>query len=82
MTRDPILHEVREARERHAALFGYDLRAIFADLKRTERRRNAKLIEPPPQGETPLYEARLRVSRRHAPPGSEGRPSSRHVSPG
>lgn len=82
MTRDPILHEVREARERHAALFGYDLTAIFADLKRTERRRNAKLIEPSPQGEPPPDKARLRVSRRHAAASSEGRPSSRHTSLG
>ena len=51
MNRDPILREVREARERHAAQFNFDLKAIFADLKRTEQRRGSKVLEPPPKGE-------------------------------
>ncbi len=29
---DPIVAEVRAARDQHAAQFGYDLDAIFADL--------------------------------------------------
>ena len=51
MTRDPILREAREARERHAAHFQFDLKAIFADLKRTEGCRGPKLVQPPPKGE-------------------------------
>ncbi len=67
MTRDPILREVREARERHAALFAFDLKAIFADLKRTERRRRAKFIAPPaggaPQSETAFQRTRIGTRR-------------------
>lgn len=33
---DPILAEVRQIREEHAAQFDYDLDAIFADYKRLE----------------------------------------------
>ena len=34
---DPIVDEIRRGREEHAARFGYDLDAIFADLKRIEK---------------------------------------------
>ena len=30
---DPIVDEVRRVRDAHAAKFGYDLRAVFRDLK-------------------------------------------------
>ncbi len=33
---DPIVSEVRKAREVHAAKFDYDLRAIYLDLKKKE----------------------------------------------
>jgi hypothetical protein len=33
---DPIVEEIRQVREAHAAKFDYDLRAIFQDLKRQE----------------------------------------------
>ena len=33
---DPIVAEVREARSRHAARFGFDLAAIFADIRRRQ----------------------------------------------
>jgi hypothetical protein len=33
---DPIVDEVRRVRDAYAARFNYDLRAIFADLKRQE----------------------------------------------
>lgn len=36
MLNDEIVDEVRAIREAHAAKFGYDLREIFEDLKRTE----------------------------------------------
>jgi hypothetical protein len=35
---DPIVDEVRRAREAYAARFNYELDAIFADLKEQERR--------------------------------------------
>lgn len=36
MLNDPIISEVRKAREDHAAKFGYDLRAIYLDIKQKE----------------------------------------------
>ncbi len=35
--RDPIVEEVRKARQAHAARFGNDLRAICEDLRRQEK---------------------------------------------
>lgn len=37
MKPDPIVDEVRKAREAHAAKFNYDLTAICADLKKKEK---------------------------------------------
>jgi len=36
MLNDEIIDEVRAIRDAHAAKFGYDLRAIYADLKKSE----------------------------------------------
>jgi hypothetical protein len=47
MISNPIVHEVRLLREQHAASFNYDLKAIFADLKRTEGQRQSTLLQPP-----------------------------------
>ena len=37
MMDDPIVAEVREVRNRHAAQFNYDLDAIYRDLKEREK---------------------------------------------
>ena len=37
MKEDPIVAEVRRVREEHAALYNYDLRAIYAVLKKQEK---------------------------------------------
>ena len=37
MEPDPIVEEVREARQAHAAKFDYDLAAICDDLKKKEK---------------------------------------------
>jgi hypothetical protein len=34
---DPIVQEVRDARQKHAARFGFDLLAIAADIKQQEQ---------------------------------------------
>ena len=47
MSEDPIVREVRAAREKHAAELGFDVKRIFEDLKRSERRRRTPLLEPP-----------------------------------
>ncbi len=41
---DPIVDEVRQARDAYAARFNYDLRAIFRDLKEQEKRSGRKVV--------------------------------------
>ena len=38
MARDTIVDEVRKVREQYAARFGFDLNAIYRDLKEREQR--------------------------------------------
>jgi hypothetical protein len=38
---DEVVDEVRAIRDAHAAKFGYDLRAIYEDLKKSEAERIA-----------------------------------------
>ena len=37
ITTDPIVAEVRSARDKHAARFGYDLKKIFRDIKESQK---------------------------------------------
>ena len=46
---DPIVEEVRAFRAAHAAKFGYDLDAIFQDLKRCERESGRRYVSFPPK---------------------------------
>lgn len=41
---DPIVDEVRRAREVYAARFNYDLQAIYRDLKEQEKRSGRKFV--------------------------------------
>ena len=41
---DPIVDEVRRARDAYAARFNYDLRAIYRDLKTKEKRSGRKVV--------------------------------------
>ena len=41
---DPIVQEIRDEREAHAARFGYDLEAIWRDLKEQERRSDRPVV--------------------------------------
>lgn len=41
---DPIVDEVRRARDAYAARFDYDLRAILRDLKEQEQRSGCKVV--------------------------------------
>jgi hypothetical protein len=58
---DPIVDEVRRARDAYAAGFNYDLHAIFLDIKKRERERGLHFVDgvarqpftneaPPPSG--------------------------------
>ncbi len=49
MWKDPIVEEVRKIREEHAARFRFDLKAIYDDLKETERRSGRKIVSLPPK---------------------------------
>lgn len=49
MWEDPIVEEVRKAREAHAAQFGYDLRAIYKALKEEEAASGRKDVSLPPK---------------------------------
>ncbi len=49
MLDDPIVQEVRAAREAHSRRFGHDLDAIFRDLKEQEKRGGRTLIRLPPR---------------------------------
>ncbi len=40
---DPIVDEVRKARDAYAARFNYDLRAIYRDLKEQEEQKVHKI---------------------------------------
>ncbi len=49
MIDDPIVAEVRKARDEHAAKFNYDLDAIFRDLKEKERTSGRKYVRYQPR---------------------------------
>jgi hypothetical protein len=42
---DPIVEEVRRAREAHAARFNYDLDAIFKDIKERETKSGLTFVQ-------------------------------------
>lgn len=44
---DPIVEEVRRAREEHAEKFDYDLKAIFADLRKQQRESGGEYVSFP-----------------------------------
>ena len=44
---DPIVEEVRQAREEHAKQFNYDLKAIFADLRKQQEESERKFVTFP-----------------------------------
>ncbi|NJR52114.1 MAG: hypothetical protein HC780_23605 [Leptolyngbyaceae cyanobacterium CSU_1_3] len=49
MVDDPIVEEVRQARQQHAAKFNYDLQAIYQDLKQQEAASGWRIVTFPPR---------------------------------
>ncbi len=47
--RDEIVEEVRRVRHEHAAKFGNDLAAIFADMQERTRKSGRKVVSFPPR---------------------------------
>lgn len=52
---DPIVDEVRAVRDAHAALFNYDLDAIFQDIKEQEKNSGLKFVSYPPRKTVPNH---------------------------
>ena len=49
MTRDPVVEEVRAARDVIAQRYDYDIEAIFAALREMETRSGRELVRLPPR---------------------------------
>ena len=49
MIEDPIVEEVRKARDDYARQFDYDLEAIFRDLQKKEQQPGKKAVSFPPK---------------------------------
>jgi len=63
MWNDEIVDEARAIRDAHAAKFGYDLQAIYADLKKSEAERMAAGHPCIPAPESPVPSTALQRSR-------------------
>ena len=57
MIRDPIVEEVRQAREDYFKRFNFDLNALFDDLQRRQRESGRKTISFPPKRRPPVSKA-------------------------
>ena len=57
MKDDPIVDEIRQVREMHAARFNYDLRAIYHDLKKQEQQSQRIFVTYPPRPLRPVEAA-------------------------
>lgn len=49
MFKDPIVEEVRAARQRHSARFNHDLKAIVADLKKKQEHLDRPVVSLAPK---------------------------------
>lgn len=54
MWTDPIVAEVRKAREAYARRFGFDLTRIVADLRKSEKKRAAGVKPAPVRKQRPM----------------------------
>ena len=74
MTDDPIMAELRAARDRLAARFNYDVEAIFRHIQEREARSGLTYVPCPPRPPAPAASesrARGRAGRAAAPPVSD-----------
>jgi hypothetical protein len=49
MIKDPIVEEVRKARDDYARQFEYDLDAVFRDLQKKQQQPGKKIVSFPPK---------------------------------
>lgn len=54
MPTDPMVAEIREIRERRAARFGYDIRAIVADAQARDASGDREVVRLPPRAPADL----------------------------
>ncbi len=59
MWNDPIVDEVRKARDAHAKKFNYNLQAIAADLKKQQKASGKKFVILPPKKPAVLPKAKV-----------------------
>lgn len=45
--KDPIIQEVREARDQYAKKFGYDLIKIAQDIRKKQKNSKRRILKPP-----------------------------------
>ena len=50
--KNPVVEEIRKARDAHAAKFGHDLDAIVKDIQEQERKSGREFVSPPPRRPT------------------------------
>lgn len=55
MKPDPVVEEVRAAREAYAASFNYDLAAMVADLRRRQAQEGRRVVSRPPKPPRPTH---------------------------
>jgi len=61
MWNDPIVEEVRAARNAHAQKFNYDLKAIAADLKEQQKKSKRQVVSLP--SKTPVLLPKTKVDK-------------------
>ena len=76
MWEDPIVAEVREIREKLAAKFGFDIKAIFADLRKRQGSLGGRLIPQKNRAEPTAEADRGRHSGSSEPTSSEAAPAA------
>ena len=54
MWQDPIVEEVRKARDTHAARYNFDLKAIYLELKKAEQKSERRKVSFSPKRIKPI----------------------------
>lgn len=78
---DPIIDEIRQVRDAHAARFNYDLDAIFRDIKEQEKKSGRKFVSFPPrkiEPNQPLQPTGAAVTVSQVSTPSEAAPAAEH----
>jgi hypothetical protein len=76
MWEDPIVEEVHRTREKLAAEFGFDVKAIFADLRKRQAALGGRLVHPKKRAEPEAEADRGRHSGSPESTSSEAAPAA------